>query len=146
MFFNVVALAGFGAMLYIDMNKRMEWAEAVLMRQIAINGLPVDDKDQEGREVALQLRHELDPPLIKEQYDKRGINTKGDKFLPVSENFRDQIRFQDLDQPVINRYFSAAGVTEPVMTLKAEIDRVKKSLPASVDIVAKVVVERASSS
>jgi hypothetical protein len=140
--FNVLALAGFAALLYADMMKRLEWAEALFQRQIAINGIPLDDKDKDGQEVALQLKHELDPPLLKEQYDKRGVTVK-DRFVPVSENFKDHVRYSEFDDAVAKRYFESASTGEPVRTLTQEVNRVKTRLPADIDTVAKVVVERA---
>jgi hypothetical protein len=140
--FNVLALAGFAALLFADMMKRLEWAEALFQRQIAIVGIPLDDKDMAGGEVALQLKHDLDPPLLKEQYEKRGVNIK-DRFLPVSENFKDHVRFSEFNDAVAKRYFENAGTVEPVRTLTLEVNRVKGRLPADIDTVAKVVVERA---
>jgi hypothetical protein len=141
--FNVLALVGFAALLWADMTKRLEWAEALFQRQIAINGIPLDDKDKDGQEVALQLKHELDPPLLKEQYDKRGVNVK-DRFVPVSENFKDHVRYSEFDDAVAKRYFESAASSEGVVrTLTQEVNRIKTRLPADIDAVAKVVVERA---
>jgi hypothetical protein len=139
---NVLALVGFAALLWADMLKRLEWAEAIFHRQIAINGIPLDDKDQEGREVALQIKHELDPPLLKEQYDKRGISVK-DRFLPVSENFKDHVRYAEFDDRVAKRYFESSGTAEPVVrTLKEEVNRVRTRLPGDIEAVAKDLVDR----
>src|SRR5438094_6954263 len=67
LFFNMVALVGFGALLIIDMAKRLEWAEATLQRQLAIRGLPLDERDEGGiAEMTMQPKHDLDPPLLKE--------------------------------------------------------------------------------
>src|SRR5262245_8274611 len=91
LFFNVVALVGFGAILYIDMSKRLEWAEGTLLRQLAINGLPVDERDDGAvAEQSIQIRHELDPALLKEAYEKRQANVK-DKFQAVNESFKDYV-------------------------------------------------------
>jgi hypothetical protein len=36
------ATVGFGMLLYMDVNKRLDWARAVFMRDLAIQGLPFD--------------------------------------------------------------------------------------------------------
>jgi hypothetical protein len=140
--FNIVAMLGFGAMLYIDMTKRLEWAEAYFMRQLALVGLPVDKEDNEAPELATQVKHDLDPQMLKEAYDRRNVNLKGDKITPVHENFHDHVRYDDITESVLNRYYSLAGVTtgKKVWTLKEEVDGLKSNFPDRIDKAAEYVV------
>src|SRR5262245_54601232 len=100
--FNVVAVGGFGTLLYLDFDKRQQWTRAVLLRDLATLGLPVDDKDaQLDAQTAVQVKHDLDPPLIKEAYTARALNVKDDPIW-VRENFQAQIRYADLNDSVLN--------------------------------------------
>src|SRR5579862_4257948 len=67
--FNLLAVLGFGALLYMDLVKRQAWAKAVVLRDLATVGLPIDDKDSKfstNPEAGTQPRHDLDPPSIKD--------------------------------------------------------------------------------
>src|SRR5437588_8411622 len=60
--FNVVAVGGFGTLLYLDFDKRQQWTKATLLRDLATLGLPVDDKDEFiDAAAAAQVKHDLDP-------------------------------------------------------------------------------------
>src|SRR5207248_7377068 len=80
---------------------------------------------------------------IKQVYDQRGVNV-GAKFIWVQENFRAQIAYTDLTPAVLNEYFSSMGVSNPVNSLKDEVERVKKNLPGEIDAAAKKTVDDAN--
>jgi hypothetical protein len=135
---NLFAALGFGALLYVDMGRRQAWAKAVLARDLAIVGLPVDDKDirlstnPDGTTASAQ---DLDPPLIKDAYKARG-GKLNDRFMQVREIFGVDIRPADLDQEILAKFFADGQGGSPVSTLQEEVKRVKDKLPAEIDTVA----------
>jgi len=141
--FNLLAAILFAFTLYLDIGKRQMWARAVLLRDLAIVGLPVDDKDAGTKpEAAGQPKHDLDPPLIKDAYKARG-GKLNDKFMEVRESFKIHIPAADLDQNTLTRYFSEAGAGNPVSTLKDEVGRLKAKLPGEINNVAQEVADKA---
>ena len=142
--FNLLAVLGFGALLYVDLDKRQAWAKAVFLRDLATAALPVDDKDTKlgtNPEAGTQGRHDLDPPLIKQAYQSRG-GKLSDKFMYVRENFKVHIRPADLDQEILTKHFSDAGAGTPVSTLQQEIKRLKDKIPGEIDVVAQNVASK----
>jgi hypothetical protein len=101
----------------------------------------VDKEDNEGAELATQVKHDLDPQMLKEAIERRSVNLKNDKIQPVHENFHDHVRYDDITPGVLDRYYSIAGVKgQKVMTLKEEVDLVKSKVPERIDYSAKVIV------
>jgi hypothetical protein len=142
---NLVGALGFGALLYIDLGKRQAWAKAVLLRDLATVGLPVDDKDARlgtNPEAAGLPLHDLDPPLIRAAYQARG-GKLSDKFMEVRENFKVDVRPGNLDQEILGKFFADGGAGNPVATLQEEIKRVKEKLPGEIDAIAQAVAAKA---
>jgi hypothetical protein len=139
--FNILALVGFGALLLLDFDKRLEWSRAVFLRDLALVGLPLDDSDPEKNkettnpEVGGQGSFDLDPPQLQQAYKDRG-GSLSEKFLAVNENYKIHIRRADLDDALIGKYFKDASGGDPVFTLKQELDRVKTKLSGELDEVA----------
>jgi hypothetical protein len=143
--FNLLAVLGFAVLLYIDLGKRQAWAKAVFLRDLAIVGLPIDDKDSKfssNPEAGTQPKHDLDPPSIKDAYKARG-GKASDRFMAAQENFKVDIRPADLDQDILAKYFSDAGAGTPVGTLQEEVRRLKDKLPGEIDAVAQTAVSKA---
>jgi len=148
--FNLLATLGFGAALYVDLGKRQAWNKAVFLRDLAVLGLPIDEKDSNfstNPEAGTHPKYDLDPPLIKDAYKARGGKLT-DKFMEVRENFQDPlkvpIRHADLDQDILAKHFSDAGAGLPVVsTVREEIKRLKDKLPGEIDAVAQDVAAKA---
>jgi len=140
---NFLGMAGFAVMLYMDLGTRTEWTKAVFLRDLAMRGLPFDEKDTRvTADSELHLRHELDPPQVKQAYKDRG-GPAADKFLAVSETFSADIRFADLDENLLAAYFRDGGAGTPVVaTLEAEVKRIKTALPNEIDSVAREVADK----
>ena len=141
--FNLLAAVLFGVVLYIDFAKRQEWARAIFMRDVAIAGVPLDDRDQgTNPEVGAQGRHLLDPPVIKDAYVKgRNGKAKG-RWMGVHENFKIHIRAEDFEPKILAKYFSESGASEPVPTLTKEVSRLRTWVPAEIDAKAQAVAEK----
>jgi hypothetical protein len=142
---NLFGAVAFGGLLYVDLGKRQAWAKAVLLRDLATVGLPVDDKDVRlgtNPEGAGQTIHDLDPPLIRDAYKARG-GKLSDRFMEVRENFNVDVRPSDLNQEILGKFFADGAAGTPVSTLQEEVKRVKEKLPGEIDAVAQAVAGKA---
>jgi hypothetical protein len=140
---NFFAVLAFGALLWMANSKRMEWARAIFFRDLGIVGLPLDDKDTSGARQQGQQQPfaDLDPPLLKDAYKNRG-GAASDKFRAIFDTIPVEIGIDDLDTSLVSRYFSEAGVSDPVTTVAAELEKVRSKLPGQLEEAASKVADR----
>ena len=75
---NLVAAAALAFLAILDVAKRQEWARAVLMRDLATAGLPLDEKDLgTNPDAGAQPLYALDPAYLRETYKARGLEKLG---------------------------------------------------------------------
>src|SRR5262245_11332191 len=77
-FMNVLAACGFLYLATIDFNARRPWAYEVFRGEMAIEGLPLDERDPGPRGVDIALWHDLDPTTLKDMFAKAGGNPPKD--------------------------------------------------------------------
>jgi hypothetical protein len=133
---NVAAALAFAYLLIMDLDARHRWAAEVFRRDLAIRGLPLkeeeapSEKDAIGAQ-AIAPRMTLEPAWLEKAYQDRTGKSLQEKFRPA-ELDPQRIRPQDLSEDLLKDLFSKYGM-EPVATLDAEIDRLKRNVPKGIE-------------
>jgi hypothetical protein len=73
-FMNVVVALVFLYLASIDYFARQPWIYEVFRAELAIDGLPVDEKDHGPRRVDVPLYHDIDDATLKDMFAKAGGN------------------------------------------------------------------------
>lgn len=73
-FMNVVVACAFLFLAAKDFNVRRPWAYEVFRSELAIDGLPLDQKDSGPRRVAYALWQDLEPETLNDMFAKAGGN------------------------------------------------------------------------
>lgn len=73
-FMNVAIACVFLFLATKDFNTRRPWAYEVFRSELAIDGLPLDQKDSGPRRVAYALWQDLEPDTLKDMFAKAGGN------------------------------------------------------------------------
>ena len=131
---NVLAALGFTFLLILDYQKRQEWSFAAFMNELYIEGLPLKQEDDGPSASRVTMaKQKLDAKQISEVFRMRG-GSGGGEFWAVDEAFPERIRAKDLTPAILKDYFGSQGA--PVITLEAEVQRLKTKVPGDIAQVA----------
>lgn len=127
---NVLAALGFVYMLTLDFHARQQWTYQTFLRELAIQGLPLEQEaEARSADRVTMPRQRLTPEMLAEVFRAPGRGgLAGPGFLPVDEPFPTLIKPSDLTDEVLTDYFDGIHkkLPDPVTTLEKEVDRLKE--------------------
>src|SRR5438046_8766933 len=93
-FLTVVAACGFLYLATLDFNARRTFAREVLLSEIAIDGMPLDERDPGPRRVDIALWQDIDDQMLKDIFAHAGGNPKDKGSSPVKTQKEEVVRVQ----------------------------------------------------
>lgn len=131
---NVLAALGFVYMLTLDFHARQQWTYQTFLRELAIQGLPLQQEEDARSASRVTLpRQRLTPDMMAAVFRARG-GAPGEAFHPIDEPFPTLIRPSHLTEEVLADYFDGLyrKLPDPVASLEEEVARLKEQAPADI--------------
>lgn len=140
---NLLVALGVVYLLVLDYARRHAWANANFLHDVALQGVPLDDKDNLGAasgESGWALP--LEPDWLKSAANARGVRGVTEPFQRVNELTTQRVNPVHLGPDTLKHIFKELNAGQPIESLAKELKALSGKLPKDIDDAAAKVAEK----